>query len=138
MSKRKQLTPVYVCKCLKYEKVRSSCTGAVQKSGINCRKVNRLQVSTSIYMLPELISKKNPGATLLNCLHLLTLRNTRWETKERNNDIVFFQKKSFRPILNMCYMNCKKYDFGIDCRSASICNVRNTAIALPRKRIFCS
>lgn len=34
-------------------------------------------------------------------------------------------------------MNCKKYDFGIDCRYASICNVRNTAIALPRKCIFC-
>lgn len=33
-------------------------------------------------------------------------------------------------------MNCKKYDFGIDCRSASICNVRNMAIAFTKKMYF--
>lgn len=34
-------------------------------------------------------------------------------------------------------MNCKKYDFGIDCRYVLICNVRNMVIVLLRKCIFC-
>lgn len=74
---------------------------------------------------------------LLNCLYFLMLRYIWWEIKECNNDIVFFFKKSLRFILNMCYMNCKKYDFGIDCRYVYICNVRNMVIVLLRKCIFC-
>lgn len=34
-------------------------------------------------------------------------------------------------------MNCKKYDFGIDCIFVIICNVRNMVIVLLRKCILC-